>query len=120
MSKIIKKATLFWVLASVSLSAIADSGPGAFQSINQNATIDNVAANSQAFFGNLFEFFVNVGLILGIVVGAVALNKAKKISNGEDNASYASPLIMLAVSGALTSVWFVVFVLSNTIEGLAG
>lgn len=118
MNKIMNKVVFFWVLATVSLNAMA--APVAFQGINENATVDNVAANSQAFLGNLFEFFVNIGFVMGLVVGYLALSKAKKISNGEENGSYAGPIIMLIVAGALTSVWFVVFVLSNTVEGMAG
>lgn len=113
------KAIFFWVLTVVSIDAIA-SGPTAFQSINQSATVDNVAANSQAFLGNLFEFFVNLGLVAGVIVGFAAGLKMKKISSGEEQGSYAGPLVMLAVAGGLTSVWFVVFVLSNTVENLSG
>lgn len=112
------KAVFFWVFTMVSIDAMA--APTAFQDINQTATVDNVAANSQAFLGNLFEFFVNIGLVAGIIVGFMAGIKMKKISSGEENASYAGPLIMLMVAGALTSVWFVVFVFSNTVEALAG
>lgn len=113
------KAIFFWVLTVVSIDAIA-SGPTAFQGINQSATVDNVAANSQAFLGNLFEFFVNLGLVAGVIVGFAAGLKMKKISSGEEQGSYAGPLVMLAVAGGLTSVWFVVFVLSNTVENLSG
>lgn len=113
------KAIFFWVLTAVSIDAMA-SGPKAFQSINQSATVDNVAANSQAFLGNLFEFFVNLGLVAGVIVGFTAGLKMKKISSGEEQGSYAGPLVMLAVAGGLTSVWFVVFVLSNTVENLSG
>lgn len=119
MNKIMNKAIFFWVLTVVSIDAIA-SGPTAFQSINQSATVDNVAANSQAFLGNLFEFFVNLGLVAGVIVGFAAGLKMKKISSGEEQGSYAGPLVMLAVAGGLTSVWFVVFVLSNTVENLSG
>lgn len=112
------KAIFFWVLTVVSIDAIA--APTAFQSINQSATVDNVAANSQAFLGNLFEFFVNLGLVAGVIVGFAAGLKMKKISSGEEQGSYAGPLVMLAVAGGLTSVWFVVFVLSNTVENLSG
>lgn len=119
MNKIMNKAIFFWVLTVVSIDAIA-SGPTAFQGINQSATVDNVAANSQAFLGNLFEFFVNLGLVAGVIVGFAAGLKMKKISSGEEQGSYAGPLVMLAVAGGLTSVWFVVFVLSNTVENLSG
>lgn len=119
MNKIMNKAIFFWVFAAVSIDAIA-AEPKAFQGINKSATVDNVAANSQAFLGNLFEFFVNLGLVAGIIVGFTAGLKMKRISAGEEQGSYAGPLIMLAVAGGLTSVWFVVFVLSNTVESVAG
>lgn len=111
---------LFGVIFSMlSIEAFAGSNGGAFQGINKNATIDNVAANSQTFLGNLFEFFVNLGLVAGIIVGLIAGLKMKKISAGEEQGSYFGPIVMLFVSGGLASVWFVVFMFSNTVEAVA-
>ena len=118
MDKLISKLTLFWVLSSLTVSAIAAPAEP-FKGINSNATIDNVAGNSQAFLGNIFEFFVNVGLVAGIIVGLMAGIKMKKISSGEEQGSYVGPIVMLFVSGALASVWVVVFAFSNTVETLA-
>ncbi|MBO6225154.1 MAG: hypothetical protein J6N72_06860 [Psychrobacter sp.] len=119
MNKLMNKTIFLWVLTMVSIDAMA-APPNAFQGINQSATVDNVAANSQAFLGNLFEFFVNLGLVAGIIVGFMAGLKMKRISSGEEQSSYAGPIVMLMVAGGLTSVWFVVFVFSNTVESLAG
>ena len=118
MKKLINKLTFLWVLSSITVSAVAATAEP-FKGINSDATIDNVAGNSQAFLGNLFEFFVNVGLVAGVIVGLMAGMKMKRISSGEEQGSYAGPLIMLAVAGCLASVWVVVFGFSNTVETLA-
>lgn len=119
MNKLISKMTLIWVFSILSIEAIAAPSAEAFKGINRNATIDNVAGNSQAFLGNLFEFFVNLGLIAGIIVGFMAGLKMKKVSSGEDQGGYMGPIMMFIVAGALTSVWVVVFAFSNTVETLA-
>ncbi len=119
MEKLVGKMTLFWLLSALTIQAIAAPAEP-FKGINQNATIDNVAGNSQAFLGNLFEFFVNIGLVAGVIVALMAGMKMKKISSGEEQGSYVGPIIMLLVAGALASVWVVVFAFSNTVETLAG